>query len=689
MRPTFQTYLRLLLRTPSFWVVALGSIGAMGFISFGNLLLRTLELSDAILIPLFFLAQLLLTIAGSQQERSERVEELLEALPYQLGRYLPARILAAYMPWLVVTVLIWVGIGVATLASGHPVDWLLLARHWAMAAPVTLLFTTCLGFLIGQFLRHGLLAYLAGTLLWLLGPFVPIFLSKDADGDVIPPLTEIAASARYFPVSDQGYGTTLELLLLNRLYVLGLAVLMGALLLRAHARRRQAPTRSATIAALLAGAIAIGGGGGLTWIWHSREAAYTATLAAVPHDDGRVRPHSAQNPAPTPSVAAADQYQLNVTLDPATHRLQVAGRWTLTNRSPQAMPEPTFALNRALTLTKLTTQTGDTVPFRREGDLVILGRPLAPGEHLALQGEWSGIVWEWRRKDGLKLGAHISEHSILLPANWGWYPTTADQPLAYTRDLCYGGPDHCKPQLAFRGPVPPASFDLTVSGSSLTLLHNAGQHVFGLYLIGTPYPVQRIGEVELALSPLSQPRAEALAQEYAQVMAAFSAMVPRAASPLRIVEVPGDSWWGAPYDQSMITFPEAILISGPTIGLRLGHDQHTVISSAAYTLAKTWWPASREPSAQVLAEGLTTYMTEATIGLPEGSRANNAVPLVLKKVAETKGEEAARQILRQLHERVSAGGPTMRDFLALVQPLADQPKVQEALKQLQPWVMQP
>lgn len=676
MRASLQMTLRLLLRAPGLWVVSLGTAGLMGWVTSGSLLLRALQMMDMLLIPVFFLGQLLLTIASSQQERSERSEELLEALPYPLWRFLLGRAAGTYLAWVTVSLLLWTEIGLVSVVIGHPVDWLFLATHWLMAAPVTLLFTTALGLLLGHVIRHPLLAYIAGALVWLGARMGPIILSK-GDGEIVPPLFEFVASGLYFPLTDQGLVLVEASLYLNRLYVLGFALLLGAALLLLRSRQRHLPTRPAALGILLAAALTLGSAVGIVRPWQASLLAAKANRQSMP-----VRTVEDLE-APIRQVVAADQYQLDVQLDPESHRLAAKGSWVLTNVSDARIDQPQLGLRQNFTLSRLTTASGEPVTFHHQGNLLQLEHPLAPGESLSLQGEWSGEVWEIRIKDGPKLGAHISTKSIVLPANWGWYPVATPESLPYQLKICHEGQRDCDPSLFDGGPVPPASFALTVTGSDLTLLHNAGERANGLYLIGTPYTARQVAGVELTLSPLTRPYADEMAEEYAENMRPYLTMLPGRDDPLRIIEVSYEIIWNSPWARTAPAFPNALLLDGTTMGYRDQEAEVTRIYSLVLVSPEQWWRMNESHQLHDLTQGFAHYMYRSSQGRWYGSSANDSVAALLWQVEAVKGKETAYQILRQMHGERFTGRLTLERLLQVVQAVAgDDPKVQAALAQL-------
>ncbi|HLO03980.1 MAG TPA: ABC transporter permease [Symbiobacteriaceae bacterium] len=672
MRASLQMTLRLLLRAPGLWVVSLGTAGLMGWVTSGSLLLRALQMMDMLLIPFFFLGQLLLTIASSQQERSERSEELLAALPYPLWRFLVGRAAGTYLAWVTVSLLLWTEIGLVSVVIGHPVDWLFLASHWLMAAPVTLLFTTALGLLLGQVIRQPLLGYIAGALVWLGARIGTIALSRDGQG--LPPLFEFAASGLYFPLTDHGLVLVEASLYLNRLYVLGFALLLGAALLLLRSRERHLPTRPAALGILLAAVLTLGSAVGIVRPWQASIQAAKANVQAMP-----VRTFEDLE-APIRQVLAADQYQLDVQLDPESHRLTARGSWVLTNVTDVRIDQPQLGLRQTFTLSRLTTASGEPVAFRHEGNLLQLEHPLGPGESLSLQGEWSGTVWESRIKDGPKLGAHISTKSIVLPANWGWYPVATPESLPYQLKICPVGQRDCDPSIFEGGPVPPASFALSVTGSDLNLLHNAGERANGLYLVGTPYGSRQVAGVALNLSPLTRPYADEMAAEYAENMRPYLTMLPGRDDPLRIIEVSYEIIWNSPWARTAPAFPNALLLDGTTMGYRDQEAEVTRIYSLVLQSPEQWWRMNESHQLHDLTQGFAHFMYRSSQGRWYGSSANDPVAALLWQVEAGKGKETAYQILRQMYGERFTGRLTLERLIQVVQAAAgDDPKVQAAL----------
>lgn len=666
--PVWRTHLRLAVRSWGLWLVAALGVGLAVLSTSGGPISRMFYNFNEMAAPFFYLGQMLLTAAAAQRERSEQVDELIEAMPYEVESWVASRFLVHYLLWLAASVPVWAAGALMVVLAGHPLDLPHLLLNWVVVAPVTLAFTTAISLALGTLARQGVATYFLTVITWFSGPFSQILLSKGSDRLMLP-LGEWYASGRIFPHATTGFFYNAGLLAANRGFALGAAGIALAAVVIASARRRHRPVGRAAAALLLATLVAGSSTVAMASSWNSRYRAIEAELAQTS------RLVSLEKPLPL----TADQYDLVVTLAPHEHRFTAEGSFDLTNSGSAAQSAVELTLRQNLTLTRLEAD-GRAVPYERSGNYLRLSLPLGPGETKRLTAAWEGEVWQWRLQSGPRLAAHIAPESILLPAHYGWYPLPGRQLLTTQITICRSA--SCEPGLVDHPLArPTASFRLQVSGTDLTLIHNAGGPVPGLYLVGTPFPVREEQGMQIAFSPAHRVQAERMAAEIAPMIAAYEEMVPRHQGPVRLIESHDGLLYGAPWQPSasLGATPNGLMLYSLEIGRYWPGYFETAYDFAIQGL---WWPSDGwKKNQQALYRSFGAYMEYARGGQLPGYRHPSLNLLIT--LEEAKGQDAALQVLRSMYALLHDGGPSMDDFaLEVRRASGDSPTVAEALRAL-------
>lgn len=664
----------LLARSPLFWMVTVGSLLLTLAATWDGSVSRMSLLFAEMASPFFYLAQGLVSVFVAQRERSDQVDELVEAMPYRPSAWILTRSLLLWGVWIGVSLLMW-GAGALMIAVvGQPLSLRLLLLNWVTVVPITLALTTATGFVLGTLIRRGVLAYFLTALAWISGPAMMILLAKGSDRLPVP-LLEYFASGRAFPLTMAGWYPNGELLLWNRFFALGLSGALVSLVIWLGARRRRLPKRGAAIALLLSVTIATGATARSQQIWSNRYAAYDAEVASLPRTVVAI-----------PGALRADNYTLNLSFDTAAHHITIEGSFDLHNPGPSPVEIAEMTLRRNFAITALTEPSGQPVPFERQDDFLLIQRPLAPGETVRLTAAWQGDVYHWRLRDGPKLGPHIATESIFLPAHYGWYPI----PGRFTPSIqAQGYPSTFEKAIAvdLLPPHQPALFHLTANGTSLNLVHNGGWAVTGLFLLGSPYETVTYGDVEVTVSPTNRMKGALFAQEAAEVFAFFQDLIPLGPEPLRVVEMHDNSFYGGAWDGDRQAAPFTLAVHNIEFGqLTPGY----VANVNARMIARLWWPARHLRSDQtILYQDLVTFMLRlwqqesgtATVLTP---RVNPTIR-VLEQIDAALGRETVLQVLRELHALRVVGGPEAEDFEQIVSRFADRlPSVAEPLPVIRP-----
>ena len=678
-RMVMLTELRLMLRSPAVWLVTALGAGLAAFAAYGASQLEMLSQLPELAFPFVLLGQMLLTAAAARRDQSERVSELTEALPYRPTAWVWGRLLVHCWLWVSVSVLLWV-IGAAGVAlAGEPLDLRALITHWAVMAPAAVAFAAGVSFLLGSMVRNAAVAYFLTAGAWILGPFGTVALSKG--GERMPaPVLEYFASGRYFPLGTAGYYPQEALLLAQRIFTVGIGGLASLFLLWYVARRRGLSSRvlPAALALLLA---ASGASAAVTQsIWQGRTAAYEQETAGYP------RGYDPRKEIASPVLA--DEYRLTLELDPAANRVRAEGMIRVTNGGDAPLTEIDLTLRRNFRVTGAADSAGQPLAFEREGDFLKLSLPVGAGETRELRLTWEGEVWQWRMAAGPKLGAHIAPESIMLPASYGWYPLPGRIQLGLQIGVCSGpADDNCRRELEDVGVSHrPASIEVAVTGSSLNLIHNAGDDVTGLYLIGTPLTTEVVQGIEVTASPVNRERAERLARSIAALAGYYDEIVPRVTSgQIRLIETPEYTFWGAVWRADSGAFPGAVLVHQYTLG---AFTEARMTSSFLKPVLHLWWPAGGgliRDQQDALVESMGRYMEVLRSGERNTPVFEYDLALqVFETVEDAKGREAVIALLREMHGRLAQGGPTVAEFQrAALSHAGNDPAVAEKLNQWQ------
>ncbi|MBP2018504.1 ABC-type transport system involved in multi-copper enzyme maturation permease subunit [Symbiobacterium terraclitae] len=663
MRAVLLSQWRLALREAGPWITLAAAVAMAVAMSRGGATGRIFYQFNEMGAPIVYLMMMLFTAASARRERSEHVEELIGALPYEVAPWIVGRFLTHYLIWLVVSLAAWAAAGAAVLLGGQPLNLPALALNWAVVVPVTLAYVTALPLLIGALARSAVSTYFLTLLAFFAGPLSALLLSRSTAW-VPAPLGEFFASGRVTPQGATGFFYNLDLVFFNRLFTAGIALGALALLLWLAAHHRRRPAVRYAAALLLAIALAIASAREYVLDWRARYAGVEHELAQLVQED--LERKAARRPVeemPTFPVVT-DDYYLTVSFDPWPRRVRVQGSFAVTNVSGEPLTAIPLTLRRDFAIAGVTVE-GKPVSPQRKGDHLTLPVPIAPGETKRISAAWEGTVWQWRLRDGPKAAAHIAEESILLPAHYGWYPLPGTQKLTRLLGECAELlPDYC-PQRPDDLPVghPAARFTVEVRGSDLHIRHNGDGNTAvttGLYLVGTPWAEQELHGLLVSASPDNRVQAERAAAEIASVIAAYEAMVPRTAQgPVRLIEVHDALYHGNPWD------PTAG--SGATPGALLLHGLELARFRPAYftdpgsrVVLGFWWPNGGFTAEQGrLYRGFGAYMEYVRTGTRPGYGEEAFHRLV--QVEEVAGRGAALQVLREMHALLPAG-PTPEDF---------------------------
>lgn len=638
MITVLRTEVKLLLRNWGVWVVLAATV-LLGFDVGRSHTMATLSWwIDESVFRFYLLGPLLLTVAAGRRARTDRVDELIGAMPYSVSRWVAGRYLANWLVWLTGALACWAVPTLLLVWRGEPVELATLALHYLAAAPVTVAVTTAVGFALGHIPGTSFVGYLLGMAYY----FVAVFgvLMSSPTGEKPWMFMDMLAPQRYLPLTATGYFPNTGLVLLNRAFDMALAAGLGALTMLLVARRRRLPVALATAILLLAGLSAGASASGTLDQLADRSAARA--------EEARAMLLAAKATPPASGSVQVDRYDLSVTFAPASHGMTVSGSFVVTNPGPEAVSQIDLTLRANLALEQVLGPDGGAVPFERAGNRLSVTRPLKPGESVQLSAAWSGTVWHWRHQtprnfEGWSLGAHVSRDSIFLPATYGWYPMSGNATLYWATgdEMIFD----LTPQ------QPAAAFALTTKGTDLSVISNAGGRVPGLYMVGTALPTTTVNGVDYTVSPAKVKQAAAVLDE----LRLRASLLGLTESPARVIELPEGVDLGLEVASELRITPGAVLI----------HTQDAEWGTAldnVQLLSARWWNLFYSPAD--IGQGLGAYMEWAVNGeKPSTAPKSTRIVEALIETDEAKGRDAALELLRALHAR-TPDGPKNEDVAA-------------------------
>lgn len=638
MITVLRTEVKLLLRHWGVWVVLAATV-LLGFdVGRTNTMATLSAWIDESVLRFYLLGPLLLTVAAGRRARTDRVDELIGALPYPPARWVAGRYLASWLVWLLFSLACWAVPTAVLVGRGEPVGLATLALHYLTAAPVSVAVTTAVGFALGHLPGTSLAGYLLGMAYY----FVAVFgvLLSSPTGEKPWMFLDFLAPQRYLPLTSTGYFPNGGLLMLNRAFATALAAGLGALTMLLIARRRRLPAVVSATVLLLAVLTAVSSAAGTLNELSGRNAARA--------EEARAMLVANRETPPVSGLVQVDQYDLSVTFTPASHGMAVTGSFVVTNPGPQPLAKLDFTLRGNLRVEQVLSPDGGAVPFQRAGNRLSVTRPLKPGESVKLSATWSGTVWHWRNQiprnfEGWSLGAHVAPGSIFLPATYGWYPVAGNVALYWATG------DEMIFDLTPRQPA--AAFALTTKGTDLPILSNAGDRVPGLYMVGTSLPTTVVDGVAYTVAPAQLKGA----------VDAVSALRPRAAllgqtePPARVIEVPEGFALGLETATEQSITPGAVLFHTQDAEWGKSLDNIQLLSAR-------WWNLFFTPA--TISQGLGGYMEWAATGeKPSIWAESTPIMDALIDTDKAKGRDAALDLLRTLHAR-TPDGPRTEDAAA-------------------------
>jgi hypothetical protein len=637
MITVLRTELKLLLRNWGVWVVLAATL-LLGLDVGRSHTMATLPLwIDESVFRFYLLGPLLLTVAAGRRARTDRVDELIGAMPYPVSRWVAGRYLANWLVWLTGALACWV-VPIAVLVwRGEPVGLAPLALHYLAAAPVTVAATTAVGFALGHLPGTSFVGYLLGMGYY----FVAVFgvMMSSPSGEKPWMFMDMLAPQRYLPLTATGYFPNTGLVLLNRAFDTALAAGLGALIMLLVARRRRLPAVLAGTALLLAVLTAVGSASVTLDQLVDRRTAQT--------EEARAMFLAAKATPPEAAPVQVDGYDLSVTFAPDSHGMSVSGSFVVTNPGPGEVSQIDLTLRANLAVEQVLDPAG-AVPFQRAGNRLSVTRPLKSGESVKLSATWHGTVWHWRKYsprnfEGWSLGAHVSRSSIFLPATYGWYPMAGNVALYWATG------DERIFDLTPQQPV--AAFALTTSGTNLSVISNAGDRAPGLFMVGTSLPTTSVDGVAFTV-----PRAKVQhAADLLDKLRVRAGLLGLTELPGRVIELPEGVDLGLEVATELRITPGAVLL----------HTQDAEWGTAldnVQLLSARWWNLFYTPAD--VRQGLGAYMEWAATGRKPDTWPNST-PIMETLIAadEAKGRDAALDLLRTLFAR-TPDGPKYEDVAA-------------------------
>jgi|GEM_PF-4967577 len=645
----FRAHLKLALRSLWPWTITV-AVGGLSWllVRYSPGIAAAISTLQSSIMPLFILGQMLATVALTQQEKSSRATELFEALPYRPAAWVAGRFAALYAVWLAAGTILWTFVLYIAprgdLNAGSLGMWV-----WLLTLPVTLLFTIGLPMAVGHFLKRGFAPYVATLALFLATSFSGLqFLSLlwMALGRGGPATNADITLTQHFPLAQGDLFPNAALLVWNRLNAAAFGVGALALIAWTLSRRRRDPAGPwigrAALAALLAIVIA---NGGASHIGLQRVGAMTIekTLRDQPRPDTLTS-------LPAPAVS---RYQVSLRLQGDSAGLSGVARVDLPSPSETAV----FTLNQLFRVSAVVGPNGAPLAFSHQGDLLTISTQGQPGTYSVT---YQGSVGQWRRDNwnGLRLAAHVTPRSVMLPVSLGWYPMPGFHTLTHRE------PKH---MLEDSGVVhPPAPLELDVAGpEGLYFVSNAegGVPVRSAWLIGTPWAPQEVSGIRFWAGPRQGRSVKEFAAQYAAEVGDLQRMIP-VDQPFRVIEV-SDTLWAVQADVPPQGFPGAMVVSASSFG----DLKEEAIRSSMLT---HWWSNSRTEEERQIHDVLRLFTADArsraaqrpggpmstwtAAGRPFGAKTPDGQTLLadLQGFSKSRGIDATAAVLRALHE---AEGP--------------------------------
>lgn len=320
--------------------------------------------------PLVGLLASFLIVPSLRRERRAGLGELTWARPLDSLAYVTGKVAAAVLVMAVLLAELTALVAITQATAGFSVSLAIAGNALLLVAP-TLLCLAALYIICGALLPHPLAGYLLAIALAF---GVMFFFNKSALYLWNPYLIAV------FYSKALGFGLDGPLLLANRLFYLGLTVILAGAAIAAFARRERralAPRRQVytALAVLLCG-MTVAGSGVLRF-----QAARTAVTISGPVI------------APTAAPLTVQDYSLDLRLDPASSGADGVARFTIRNDGAAPVTALPLHLNDGLRLSAATVHgRASAVHNSPQFGTVTLAPALAPGHSAAVRVAYVGHI---------------------------------------------------------------------------------------------------------------------------------------------------------------------------------------------------------------------------------------------------------------------------------------------------------
>ncbi len=320
--------------------------------------------------PLVGLLASFLIVPSLRRERRAGLGELTWARPLDSLAYVTGKVAAAILVMAVLLAELTALVAITQATAGFSVSLAIAGNALLLVAP-TLLCLAALYIICGALLPHPLAGYLLAIALAF---GVMFFFNKSALYLWNPYLIAV------FYSKALGFGLDGPLLLANRLFYLGLTVILAGAAIAAFARRERralAPRRQdyTALAVLLCG-MTVAGSGVLRF-----QAARTAVTISGPVI------------APTAAPLTVQDYSLDLRLDPASSGADGVARFTIRNDGAAPVTALPLHLNDGLRLSAATVHgRASAVRNSPQFGTVTLAPALAPGHSAAVRVAYVGHI---------------------------------------------------------------------------------------------------------------------------------------------------------------------------------------------------------------------------------------------------------------------------------------------------------